>query len=268
LRRLVRLHPGDQAEPGDLWDYSQDLLYTEIQGPLLAYLLPFCLEAWGQDVRGAQQGYGGFVEHFYSVLANRHIFDECLKPAQTAAAAEFMRQTILDEIDDQRGLAYQGNNARPYTWISAFTTYGVLLPDLGLLWREWWLLTTVGRAIAAVQYLSCLMYPESENPIFAPWTCDGGGGPPCLWEFAGYLYSHRWLDPNIDFMKTILNVDQVSEVLSRAAERLAGQPEHARASQVCADFPSRRATVESRCAELPRFLATTQQGTTLFEWST
>jgi hypothetical protein len=43
LHRLVRLTPGERAKPGDLWDYAQDLLYTEIQQPLLAYLLPVCL---------------------------------------------------------------------------------------------------------------------------------------------------------------------------------------------------------------------------------
>ena len=43
LRRLVRLHPGERAEANDLWEYTQDLLYTEIrQLPihLLAPILP------------------------------------------------------------------------------------------------------------------------------------------------------------------------------------------------------------------------------------
>ena len=41
LRRLARLKPGERAEPADLWEYTQDLLYTKIQGPLFAYMLPF-----------------------------------------------------------------------------------------------------------------------------------------------------------------------------------------------------------------------------------
>jgi hypothetical protein len=49
LRRLARLRRGEKAEVSDLWKYTQDLLYTEIQGPLFAYLLPFCLEAWRED---------------------------------------------------------------------------------------------------------------------------------------------------------------------------------------------------------------------------
>jgi hypothetical protein len=53
LRRLVRLRPGQVAEAADLWEYTQDLRYTEIQGSLLVYLLPFCLQAWREDLRAA-----------------------------------------------------------------------------------------------------------------------------------------------------------------------------------------------------------------------
>jgi hypothetical protein len=86
-----------------------------------------------------------------------------------------MWQTILEEIDDQRGLAYQGSRARPHRWIRAVTTYGVLLPDVERLWSAWWSLDTIGRAMAAMQYISCLMYPENENPVFAAWTANDGG---------------------------------------------------------------------------------------------
>jgi hypothetical protein len=87
---------------------------------------------------------------------------------RAAAVSEFMRQTILEEVDDQLGLAYQGSKARPYRWIGALTTYGVLLPDVDRLCGAWWSLNTFGRAIAAVQYIWCLLYPENENPVFAP----------------------------------------------------------------------------------------------------
>ena len=30
LHRLVQLETGEPAKPGDLWDYTQDLRYTEI----------------------------------------------------------------------------------------------------------------------------------------------------------------------------------------------------------------------------------------------
>lgn len=90
---------------------------------LLAYLLPFCLELWCEDLRGTSDKYGGFVEHLYPVLADRAIFDQHLTSKQSAAVSEFMRQTVLDEVDDQLGLAHQGLKARPYRWIGDLTTY-------------------------------------------------------------------------------------------------------------------------------------------------
>ena len=267
LRRLVRLKSGERAKPDDLWEYMHDLRNTEIQGPLLAYLLPFCLDLWREDLRGIE-GYGGIVEHLYPVLADRQIFDTHLTPKQSAAVSEFMRQTILEEIDDQHGLAYQGSRARPYRWIGALTTFGILLPNVERLWTAWWSLDTVGRAIAAVQYISCLMYSENENPVFAPWTPDGGGGPPCLWEFEGHLYSHRWLEPNVTFLKGVLNVPGLSEVLTRAVERLVDQPEHDVAALMKADVPLLIETLQARCAELPQLLETTQEPSRLLAWTT
>jgi hypothetical protein len=267
LRRLARLRPGQRAEPADLWEYTQDLLYTEVQGPLLVYLLPFCLEAWRDDLCGINGGYGGFVEYFYPVLANRGIFENHLTPKQGAAISEFMRQTILEEINSQRGLSYKGTKARPYRWVRALTTYGVLRPDLDRLWNAWWSLDTVGRAIAAVQYITCLMYAENENPVFAPWTPDEGGGPPCLWEFEGHLYEHHWLKPNVDFLKDALAVRRVSDALMRTVELLLDQSEHDVAAIIRDDLPLCIETLESRCVELPRLLETTQVEHKTLAWS-
>ena len=266
LRRLARLQPGELADGNDLWEYIHDLRNTDIQSALLAYLLPFCLEAWREDLRGID-GYGGVIEHFYPVLADRHVFDLHLTSKQSAVVSEFMRQAILEEVDDQRGLTFQGSRMRPYRWFGALTTYGVLRPDLDRLWTEWWTLSSVGRAVAAVQYISCLMYSEYENPVFAPWTPDRGGGPPCLWSFEGHLYEHRWREPNVNFLKETLTVPKVNDVLLQAVNRLVGQPEHDAAAAVQEDVPLCIEALEARCAELPQLLATVQQSTTELSWS-
>lgn len=265
LRRLFRLRPGDSPDIKDLWKYTQDLLYTKIDGALLAHVLPFCLDASRENLRGTHSGYGGFVEHFYLVLADRHVLDEHLTPKQSAAVSEFIRESILDEIDDQRGLAFQGMMSRPYRWIRTLTTYGVLRPDLESLWTGWWSLSTVGRAVAAVQYVSCL-YTDNENPIFAPWTPGQGGGPPCLWGFEGHLYKHRWLETNVDFLTRALTGQGVSDVLARGVQCLDGQPEHGVAAGLLADLPLCAETLDARCSELPLLLATTQGTGALLAW--
>jgi hypothetical protein len=188
------------------------------------------------------------------MLANCHVFDLHLSPNLSAAATAFIRHTILEEIDDQRGLSYQGSGARPYGWIGALTTYGVLLPDIELLWRLWWSVETTGKATAALQYISCLMYPTNENPIVAPWTPDGGGGPPCLWEFAGHLYNHRWMDLNIAFLRRMLTPQRARDVINKAVGMIRGLPEHETAVELQKDFPLCIETLEARCSELPQIL--------------
>ena len=266
LARLVRLERDQPGQPDDLWSYTQDLRYSAIQPELFRYLLPVCLRAWHDDLRG-YSAHGGFVEHFYPVLADRHVFDSLLTPEQSAAVARFMRESILAEIDDQRGLAYVGSGSRPYRWIRALTSYGVLVPDVQSLWQPWWSLGTIGRAVAAVQYVSALIYRDDENPIFTPWTRDQGGGPPVLWEFEGLLYSHRWLSPNIAFLRQTLSPPSAIDVLTRAVEQLRDQPEHEPALQILADVPNPTAILASRCEQLPNLLATVQEPGNLLHWS-
>jgi len=52
LRRLARLQPDARADPMDLVDYALDLHYEQMQRDLLLWLLPFCLRAWRDDLRG------------------------------------------------------------------------------------------------------------------------------------------------------------------------------------------------------------------------
>ena len=247
-----------------MWDYTQDLLYTDVQGPLFGYVLPFCLQAWREDLLGSREGYAGFVEQFYIALANRRLLDAYLSPSQYRTVSDFMRQTILDEIDAQRGLIYEGSMARPYHWFRALATFGVIVPHIDLLWDSWWRINTVGRATAFIQYLTCLMYRENENPVFKPWTPHRGGGPPSLWEFEG-LYQHRWIDANVGFLRTVLTPPNLKRALDLAVERLAGQPEHTHAGQILEDFPLCETTIGARCNELPRILET--EGDGIRSWS-
>ena len=167
--------------------------------------------------------------------------------------------TILDEIDAQQGLKFEGARARPYAWFRAFTTYGVILPDIERLWNTLWSVESVGRAVASVQYISCLLYSQYENPVFSPWTPNGGGGPPCLWEYAGHLYKNRWLEPNVAFLPSVLNPSAIADVLARAVARLVDAPERYVAAEVQADLPLCESTLEWHCQQLPRLLATSNE---------
>src|ERR1700722_5497569 len=267
LYRLARLGADEEAAGGEPCGGMLDLLYTEIQVPLFLFVLPFCLGAWSRVLRGDDFKFPGFVDQFYPVLVKRGIFERPLTPTHVEAVRVFMRASILDEIDDQNGLYFRGYPSRPYRWIHAITTYGVIAPDIERIWTPLWSVETVGRAIATVQYISCLMYAKDENPVFAPYSREEGGGPPSLWEFDGHLYENRCQQPNVDFLENLFRApESVSEVLARAVNRLADQPEHEAAAKILADLPSHFRTLVDRCAMLPLFLATRGQTMDGSDW--
>jgi hypothetical protein len=268
LRRLSRLAPGASPEPRDLYDYTEDLRYGTgaIQADLLRWVLPWGLQAWRDDLTGRSRAYGGFVEQFYPVLANERVLGS-LSADQRGAVARFMREGLIVEIDNQQGLSYSGSEARPYRWIAALAGYGVLFPDIERLSGEWWSGDTRGRAVAVVQYGSCLIYDDDDNPVFAPWTHDGGGGPPCLWGQAGDLDDEPWLEENVRFLRGLLHPASVLERLGHAASALVGHIEGAIAGEVLNGAKSRPDVLASRCAELPCILAHTQAPHNLCEWT-
>jgi len=103
LRRLLRIKPGERPDLQDLWEYLQDLRYTDIQNSLLAHRFLSVLNYGVRIYEALATKYGGFVERLYPVLADRAIFDKHLTSKQSAAVSEFIRQTILEEVDDQLG---------------------------------------------------------------------------------------------------------------------------------------------------------------------
>jgi len=111
------------------------------------------------------------------------------------------------------------------------------------------------------------MYSEYENPVFLAWTGDGGGGPPAPLGILRAFIHASLVGTERDVFKRNPRVSRVGEVLSQAVERLIGQAEHDVAALVKADLSLCIETLESRCAELPLLLETTQQPGRLLEWS-
>ena len=73
LAALARLHPGNRAQPSDLWEYTQDLLYcAEIQGPLLTFLLPYCLEAWRDIAAWQRHPIGSTIPRYLSIILGKN----------------------------------------------------------------------------------------------------------------------------------------------------------------------------------------------------
>lgn len=252
LMRIART-PWEQFDFSDLWYYHHDLAYVELQPDLFAYLFPVCLMDWHQTLLRNQSCSHGDSEFHYGVHRGQ-VFEKMLTSRQLADTFEFFKDSFLLRLDQERGFVYQASSTPAYGWMSRFNSLGLVMPRIDLLWNAWWSLETPGRAVAAVQYLSGLIYFEGENPLFGLWTSEKGGGGPCLLGNDCYLLDAGWLEENVQFLASVLSEEFVAEKLSLAVKVLSNQPECPQAERVRHDLSERREIVESRVKELPLLL--------------
>jgi hypothetical protein len=242
---LLRLCGGEQGDSryDDLVTYCLDLAYVDnLQMDLLAYLFPICLDAWHSVLKGMVDS--TFNEHFHAALARRPILDELLSHAQRKAVKNFMRAAILDQMDGQDGDAFLGRGDIPH-WFLTFNSYGTFSDGLGVLWDEWWSLSSAGRCNSALLYSMRLIYPDDD--IFA--------NVPDLWEYESIGFSESWLSGNIEFLKTTFTPSYLANKLEHIAGQLINSPHVAIARKMCADFEANRPLVVGRIAMLPKLLA-------------
>jgi hypothetical protein len=267
LHRLAVLPVGASPDPADLVAYALDFKYEQIQKDLFTHVLPFCLRAWQEDLASPFGRYETFVDEFYPALLRGNVFDEVLTADEASAVGNFMRDAILEQIDAQQALSFKGSKGAAYAWFHALSTYGLLRADVEQLWSAWWSVDTVGRALAAAQYASCLIYDETANPVFDAWTREHGGGPPCLWHYRGHVLGGSWREPNLELLERTLNPDGVRGLLDRSVTRLSGHPLRDKVASIRFHMDARTATLASRCADVRRFLATPNEAEYSFQWS-
>jgi hypothetical protein len=267
LHRLAALAPGASAEPDDLVAYALDFKYEKIQKDLFLHVLPFCLRAWREDLAAPFGRYETFVDEFYPALLRGGVFDGELTDGQASAVGDFMRRAIVAQIDGQRTLSFKGSKSSVYAWFHALSTYGLLRSDIDKLWSAWWSVDTDGRALAAAQYVSCLIYDETANPVFDAWTREHGGGPPCLWHYRGHVLEERWRDENLALLERALTPDGVRDVLDRSLAHLASHPLRDKVHAIRFRLEARTETLAKRCTDVRRYLATPNEAEYSFQWS-
>jgi hypothetical protein len=267
LHRLAVLPPDADAEPADLVAYALDFKYEQLQKDLFMHVLPFCLRAWREDLTSPFGRYETFVDEFYPALLRGSVFKNVLAPQEAEAVGAFMRGAILAQIDAQAGLSFKGSKSPVYAWFHALSTYGLLRPDIQGLWSTWWAVETEGRALAAAQYASCLIYDETANPVFDAWTREHGGGPPCLWHYRGHVLEECWLPENLEMLNAVLTPEGVRALLDRSIARLGGHPLRDKVASIRFRLDARTQTLAKRCADVRRFLATPNEAEYSFQWS-
>lgn len=263
LQRLART-PYDQIDFSDLWYYHHDLAYVELQPDLFNYLFPVCLMDWHRSLMNDVPCSHGDSEFHYG-LHRGNVLEKMVTPSRRDAIFEFFRDSFLERLDAERGLAHAGGKAPFCGWIYRFNSLGVVMPRIDLLWDAWWSFDTPGRAVAALLYCSGLMYFEWENPLFPGWTNQLGGGGPYLWANHTRIYDAGWMECNLDFFRSVFTVGFVNEGVSRAVTRLTGEPEWEQARRIEADLPGCQELLAFRVAELPLLLG--RPSTEVDDWS-
>ena len=165
--RLSALDDGALPAPRDFGDYASDICYMEeVQPELFSSLLPACLRVWRHDLmHDHRSDYAGSVETFQCALARRPLLRDCLTPARGRAVTAFMRDSLLERIDREDSLSHAGVRATAYAWFYRLGAFAVIFPELEPLWRAWWRFETPGQAVAALQYLSCLLYQDRDKEL-------------------------------------------------------------------------------------------------------
>ena len=257
LRRLVK-QDWRTVTGNEIWCYLYDLAYVELQPNLFQYLFPLCLNFWYDTLmrnEGAETG----IDFHYAIHQGK-ILDKMLTPDQREAVLHFFYDGFIDRIEAERKFVYDGTNTPAYGWLERFNCLGYIAPVISPIWLAWWELDSPGKAVSAIMYASGLVYLQGENPIFAAWTPDGGGGGPYLTESDTSIFDVAWLPENTDFLANTLSVAYVQEKLDAAAEALQGELEYPMAAQIAAEAKHREEIISIRIDDLLDGLRTPYNG--------
>jgi hypothetical protein len=221
----------------DLVDYSDDIHYQEsLQPDLFKFLFPLCLESWRQYLVEDKSEYGAFVEHFELALSRRSYCPELLSEAEHEAVIDFFVGCILERMSRESSLSHSGMGASPYKWVEALDFFCRAFPELERIWVQWWEFKTMPLAICGLQYLSCFLYDDDNNPIFEKWTPRGGGGPPIQWRHQ-FAICEDWKAPNTRYLKDTLTEEFAKAKLQHAISMVGEYPV---AMQMLREFEVRR----------------------------
>jgi hypothetical protein len=177
------------------------------------------------------------------------VFEKMMTAAQREAVYEFFRDSFRERLEIERGFSEMRNDQPTFCWIDRFNSLGMIMPRIELIWNDWWTLETPGRAVAALQYCSCLMYFNGENPLFDAWK---GISPP-LWTNDGFYFGGGmvWREENLAFLSRSLTAEFVVAKVQQAAARLEQEPEGEKARRLVSDLPRCWPLVAERVQELP-----------------
>jgi hypothetical protein len=196
----------------------------------LRYLFPQILRIWEAELYKRD---GWFTQYFHEEVCRTDFVGRALSPRLRQATCDFMVRALSGRLGAEKSLEVHGMSTS-HDWFGFVASFGVFTTEIPTLWTHVWQSRELGHATALLQYLSCLLYEES-NPIFSPWTCDKGGGPPELWGYDSVGFGESWKESNLAFLSSALGSGAIREWLEGTLNRHSGQ----QAAEVAKNFLQR-----------------------------
>jgi hypothetical protein len=249
----------DQISDHYLGYYFDDMAYVDLQPDLFRHVFPACLKYWYETLnRNESTEQSG--RDFHAALMKGDIPNKLLSEKQRLSLWDFFHDGFIDRIEAQDGFPHNPESKTTvrrgmYSWIERFNSLGVVAPVIQHIWESWWALDHSGKAVCAVMYASGLIYLRGENPIYAAWTPDKGGGGPYLTASEGWLFDWAWRDDNLAFLTNRLSVNYLIEMMQNASKVLSSHPDFHIAARVANDAMSRADIIEIRMGDLLENLA-------------
>jgi hypothetical protein len=247
LQQMARKRPED-ITLDDLSYYVHDLAYVDLQKDLFEYLFPVCLFHWYQALMRNESCEWG--PEFHYAVHEGHLLERMVTASQREAICQLFHDGLIERIEAERGSVYRGSGTPAYAWMYRFNSLGLIAPVIERIWQTWWTLDSPGKAVSAIMYASGLMYLKHDNPIFAAWTPDRGGGGPWLAGSDSHVFADGWRVENLEFMTRTLRYSYIRAKVEHAANVLKGEPEAALAARVAADSASHEEIVNLRIGNL------------------
>lgn len=194
------------------------------------------------------EGEYGFDEgdaDFLTALSRRNWTSVCSLD-QVQGTYDLLVDGFLDRLDRQSGFFSRTN------WIGRFNSYGYILPLIESLWTEWWRLDSQGKAIAALEYVWGLAWPNSEGEL------PGLGHPfdgSMYFEADGSIYGRGWEAANIEFLASILNFDYLVRKVTEAIAILTDESDRSIGKEILSTVLQNQDLVINRIQEIPYGLA-------------
>lgn len=244
-RRLL-----DQSRPiklGGIAVFWDDYHYMDLPRDLVRFVLPIALEAWTCDVLNTPGRFTGswHFEGIWCALADKPMYPEVLNSDEEAAMEAFLADVLLLRMAREEGLLFDSSGASPYEWVRLLGTMIWHFPVAEKIWDHWLPFAETGHAVSFVQWISTLIYSDTANPFFQPWTPMQGGGPPAIFERID-LKECAAPAENSEFLRSALAFEQVEEALGRAVDALARHAQSDLAYQAWLDLSRRREFFENR----------------------